>query len=177
MNLALQPQERAQAEYNVNLWHFDDDLDYLGWQQWQSRMEYNILAACQVDVFFVTCAVSFELSYKASYVAESLQGNCLSKRQVFTDIPRGILHASFVSLWDLLDSKQKVGRERLPRADWLTDNCLPGCCRKRNNQGFAVWHSGEHQIHMAQYFAVPPQVQLIKADAQDDGRNAKVLCF
>lgn len=57
MNLALQPQERAQAEYNTNLWQFDEDLDYVGWQQWQSRMEYNILAACQVDLFFVACAV------------------------------------------------------------------------------------------------------------------------
>ncbi|KAI5450344.1 hypothetical protein NCC49_003127 [Naganishia albida] len=83
MNLALQPQERAQAEYNTNLWHFEEDMDYLGWQQWQSRMEYSILAACQVDIFFVACGI-------------------------FTDIPRGILHAAFVSLWDLLEDKQKA---------------------------------------------------------------------
>lgn len=83
LNLSLQPQERANSEYNVNLWQFEDDMDYLGWQQWQSRMEYSILESCQVDVFLVACSV-------------------------FTEIPRGFLQSAFVSLWDNLDAKQKV---------------------------------------------------------------------
>lgn len=105
MNLALQPQERAQAEYNTNLWQFEEDMDYLGWQQWQSRMEYSILAACQVDIFFVACGVSqwdgikYDLTEPHDPVA----------LKIFTDIPRGILHAAFVSLWDLLEDKQKAG--------------------------------------------------------------------
>jgi hypothetical protein len=103
MNLALQPQERAQADYNTNLWQFEEDMDYVGWQQWQSRMEYSILAACQVDIFFVACAVSLQ-----NAIDRECDGLIHRSRKIFTDIPRGILHAAFVSLWDLLEAKQKA---------------------------------------------------------------------
>ncbi|KAJ9099964.1 hypothetical protein QFC21_003972 [Naganishia friedmannii] len=101
VNLALQPQERAQAEFDASLWHFEDNIDYLEWQSWQSRAEYSILAACQVDVFFVACAL-------------------------WTDIPRGILHAAFVNLWDVLGDEQKFDAGNLnersdPLVLWYTE--------------------------------------------------------